>query len=410
MNILFVHNNFPAQFRNLAEALAADPSHAVAAIGSQTSQAMPRVRLTKYQMPAVDSGGSHPFARRFDTECHRAEQVLFAATKLSAAGFAPDFVFVHCGWGENLPLRIAFPNAKIIVYCEFYYRPEGQDVHFDPEMSHFGADGLVGLQCKNASTLIALADSDMGLSPTYWQRSTYPIEFQKKIEVGHEGVDTRKVKPNSAARFAVPGGPILQKGQEIVTFVSRNLEPMRGFHIFMRALPRILAERPDAHALIVGGEGSSYGPPPPDGSNWKTVFLRENAAKLDLSRVHFLNHLPYQDYLTVLQLSSVHVYLTYPFVLSWSLLEAMAAGCAIVASDTSPVREVIDGANGVLTPFFDAKMLVNSVVHLLSFPARRAELGKAARATILQRYDTNLCIPGVMSLMGIGQTQRAANF
>jgi glycosyltransferase involved in cell wall biosynthesis len=403
MRFLFVHNNFPGQFRNLAGVLAADPAHSVAAIGAQTSRAMTGVDLNKYQMPLADVSSTHSFARRFDAECRRAEQVLFAATKLSASGFVPDVIIVHCGWGENLPLRAVFPGAKIIVYCEFYYRSEGQDVHFDPETPRFGADGIVSLQCKNASTLLALADGDMGVSPTYWQRSTFPAEFHSKIRVGHEGVDTEKVRPRASARFVLPGGRTLHKGQEIVTFVSRNLEPMRGFHIFMRALRRVLKERPGAHALIVGGDGCSYGAPAPNGVSWKTIYLDENARDLDLSRVHFLDRLSFEDYVKVLQLSLAHVYLTYPFVLSWSLLEAMAAGCTIVASDTTPVQEVIDASNGILVPFLDSEALSEAIVGVLADPESHAELGKAARRTILERYDQTVCIPEMMRLMGINQ-------
>jgi glycosyltransferase involved in cell wall biosynthesis len=410
MKILFVHNNFPAQFRNLAGALTLDPSNSVAAIGSQTSQTMTGVHLIRYQTPSVATAATHPFARRFDAECRRAEEVLFAATKLATSGFLPDLIVVHCGWGENLPLRAVFPRAKIVVYCEFYYRPAGQDVHFDPETSRFGADGIAALHCKNASTLLALADCDMGLSPTYWQRSTYPQEFQAKIAVGHEGVDTVKLRPSPSARFAVPGGPVLHKGQEIVTFVSRNLEPMRGFHVFMRALPRIQRERPEAHILIVGGEGTSYGPPPTDGVNWKTVCLDENVEGLDLSRVHFLNRLSFDAYVSVLQISSVHVYLTYPFVLSWSLLEAMAVGCPIVASDTPPVREVVNGSNGLLAPFFDSGALANAVIYLLAVPAKGRELGAAARETARSRFESNICIPHVLNLLGLGNEKRAVNF
>ena len=359
------------------------------------------VNLIKYHMPLTDVSGTHPFARRFDAECRRAEQVLFAAAKLAASGFVPQVIVVHCGWGENLPLRALFPGAKIIVYCEYYYRSQGQDVHFDPEAPKLGADGIVNLQCKNASTLIALADSNMGLAPTYWQRSTFPVEFHEKINVGHEGIDTEKVKPRASARFTLPGGETLHNGQEIVTYVSRNLEPMRGFHVFMRALPSVLRERPSAHALIVGGDGCSYGPAPPDGISWKAIYLDENARDLDLSRVHFVDRLSYDDYLSVLQVSRVHVYLTYPFVLSWSLIEAMGAGCKIVASDTAPVREVIDASNGILVPFLDSGAVSEAIVKVLSEPENYSEMSKAARTTILDRYDQKICIPEVMQLMGV---------
>jgi glycosyltransferase involved in cell wall biosynthesis len=260
MNILFIHNNFPAQFGNLAREVSNRPGYRVAAVGAETAQRLPNVDLRKYRMPAFDVSQTHPFARRFDVECRRATQVLYALSDLRVSGFEPDLIIGHCGWGETLPLRSLFPQARIAIYCEFYYRPEGQDVHFDPEGPQLGLDGLVTLHCKNASTLLSLADADIGLSPTHWQKQTYPPEYQDKIHVVHEGVDGNRLRPNAAARFTLPDGTALHRGQEIVTFVARNLEPMRGYQIFMRALPEILFARPAAQVLIVGGDGVSYGP------------------------------------------------------------------------------------------------------------------------------------------------------
>jgi glycosyltransferase involved in cell wall biosynthesis len=405
MKFLFVHNNFPAQFGNLAEALAKDPSNSVAAIGAQTSRPIANIKLQRYHMPAVDLSGTHSFARRFHAECHRAEQVLFAASALAASGFSPDVVIVHCGWGESLPLRAMFPKARIIVYCEFYYRSEGQDVHFDPESSRLGADGVAGLQCKNASTLIALAECDMGISPTYWQRSTFPKEFHEKIKVMHEGVDLQKIRPSETARFTLPGGRTLHRADEIVTFAARNLEPMRGYHVFMRAVPEILKARPEAQIVIVGGDGSSYSPPAPGGINWKTFCLNENLGRLDLSRVHFLDHLQHDEYIRLLQVSSAHVYLTYPFVLSWSLIEAMAAGCAIVASDTAPVTEVIDGRNGVLVPFHDSNAIADAVIEVVAKPRHYSAFRKRARKTVLDRFDKRICVPQALALMGLDRSE-----
>lgn len=402
MNFLFVHNNFPAQFRNLAEELGKDSAHRMVAIGANTSQPIKNVALHRYDLPAFDLSSTHPFARRFDAECRRAEQVLFAASALTTSGFSPDYVLAHCGWGEAIPLRAVFPKAKIIVYCEFFYRAEGQDVHFDRESAKLGADGIASLQCKNASTLIALTEGDLGVAPTFWQRSTFPKEFQAKIQVVHEGVDLETLRPNSVARFPLPGGRVLSRADEVVTFASRNLEPMRGYHVFLRAAPEILRARPQAQIVIVGGEGSSYSPTPPKGTNWKTFYLDENLAKLDLSRVHFVNRLPYQTYVKLLQVSSVHVYLTYPFVLSWSLLEAMATGCEIVASDTAPVREVIDdGENGVLFPFHDSAALAEAAVEVLSNRRRFPLHGQAARETIARRYDKRACVREAMRAFGI---------
>jgi glycosyltransferase involved in cell wall biosynthesis len=406
MNVLFVHNNFPAQFRNLASELAGRPRFNVAAIGAETAQSLPNVDLRRYRMPPYNVSQTHPFARRFDIECRRATEVLFALTELRESGFVADVIVAHCGWGESLPLRIVFPKAKIIIYCEFYYRPEGQDIHFDPEGPQLGLDGLVGLHCKNASTLLSLAEADIGISPTEWQRLTYPPEYRGKIQVVHEGVDGDLLRPNALARFALPDGAVLQKGQEIVTYVARNLEPMRGYHILMRALPKILAERPEARIVIAGGDGVSYGASPPEGSSWKTIYLDEISNRIDLSRVHFLPMLPYDDYVRLLQVSRAHVYLTYPFVLSWSLVEAMALACTIVASDTAPVREAItDGVSGILSPFHDPVPLADKIVKILAEPQRYAHLGEAARATALTHYSAEACLDRALSILGIGRRE-----
>jgi glycosyltransferase involved in cell wall biosynthesis len=216
----------------------------MAAVGSATARAVNGVDLRKYILTDGDVAATHPFARRFDLECRRAEQVLYALTSLSASGFVPDLIMAHPGWGETLPLRTIFPNARIVLYCEFFYGVESRDVGFDPEFAETGVDGHVGLHLKNAATLLALNDSEVGVSPTAWQRSTYPREFHNKIHVIHEGVDTDIAKPAPEAIFRLPSGRELRRADEVVTFVARNLEPLRGYHVFMRALPRILAERP----------------------------------------------------------------------------------------------------------------------------------------------------------------------
>lgn len=402
MNILFLHNNFPAQFRNLAGELAMRPNFRVVAIGSETARPMPNVDLRRYRMAACDVAETHPFARRFDLECRRATEVLFALTELRASGFVADLIVGHCGWGETLPLRSVFPEAKIAIYCEYYYRAEGQDVHFDPESPQFGVDGLVTLQCKNASTLLSLVEADLGLSPTEWQRQTYPREFHGKIHVAHEGVDGERLRPDAGALFELPDGRILRRGQEIATYVARNLEPTRGYHIFMRALAKIQAARPEAQVVIVGGEGVSYGAPPPPGKSWKSVYLDEVAQAIDPARVHFLPMLPYEQYIRLLQVSAVHVYLTFPFVLSWSLVEAMATGCVLVASDTAPVREAIShDVDGLLTPFHDPDALAEKVASVLANPEAFARLGRAARAKALARYSREACLDEALSILGL---------
>ncbi|QDM22623.1 glycosyltransferase [Tardiphaga sp. vice154] len=400
MNVLFVHNNFPAQYRHLAEALGRDPGHQVVAIGSRTAKTIPGIRLLKYASANRDAAAVHPFARRFDTECRRAEEVLYSLSSLAASGFVPDVIFAHPGWGETLPLRTVFPKSRIVVYCEFYYASEGRDVGFDSEFPMTGLDGDVALHLKNATSLLALSEADAAVSPTEWQKSTFPREFQGKIEVVHEGIDVDEVRPDPAASIELPSGFRLFAGDEIITYVARNLEPLRGYHIFMRSLPKILQARPHAQVVIVGGEGVSYGATPPAGTTWKSIFLDEVAGKLDLGRVHFLGHVPRATFLSVLQVSSVHVYLTYPFVLSWSLLEAMSAGCVIVASNTTPLRDVINGDNGILVPFFNVDALADKVIEVLSTPRRFSKLRTAARKFVSETYDAKrINLPQMMRLL-----------
>ena len=411
MNVLFVHQNFPGQFPHLAPALAAQ-GHRVVALHINAAPALPGVETVRYRVePPRRAGGAHPWLGDLDTKVHRAEAAWRAARGLKEGGFAPDVIVAHPGWGESLFLKDVWPAARLGIYCEFYYRMAGADVGFDPEFQRDEPEQACRLRMKNANFELHFPLAQGGLSPTLWQRSVFPQWFQPRITVMHDGIDTLRVQPNARAHLELStraGERIaLRPGDEIVTFVNRNLEPYRGWHIFARALPRLLRERPRARVLIVGGDEVSYGSPPPAGPDgasrtWRQVMLEEVQEELDLSRVHFLGRIPYGRFVTLLQLSMVHVYLTYPFVLSWSLLEAMSAGCAIVASDTAPVREaVIDDHTGLLVDFFDGEALVRRVVELLEQPALRERLGQAARLHAVEHYDLRRkCLPGQLEWVG----------
>jgi glycosyltransferase involved in cell wall biosynthesis len=395
MKVLFVHNNYPGQFIHLAKALA---GHATVAAIASAPSGPPRddVELLTYRVPDQDLSAAHPFARRFEAECRRAEQVIYAASALKSSGFLPDITIVHPGWGESLPIRDLFPDTKLLVYCEYFYKNAGADFGFDPEFPRGGIDSLVKVSLLNAASLLAMVGADKLFCPTLWQRQLFPDAFKGRIDVLHEGVDTEAAKPNPSAEITV-GSRRLTAGDEVVTFVARNLEPYRGYHVFMRALPEVLKRRPNAQALIVGGSGVSYGASPPAGRTWKDVFLDETAADLDLGRVHFTGPLSHGDFLRVLQVSSAHVYLTYPFILSWSMLEAMSAGCLVIGSETGPVAEVIqDGVNGLLTPFLQHEALAERIVRCLETPKRFRHLREAARRTVLDRYDLNICLPRLL--------------
>lgn len=396
MNILFVHRNFPGQFRHFAAHLANDTRYRVFAMGSKYARPLAGIDLSTYQVNERAVAGVHPFARRFELESRRAEQVLYAATHLKRSGVSPDVIFFHPGWGEHLALRDVFSDAYFVSYCEFYYRALSADVGFDPEFPSLGVDGLVRLRARNAATLLGLIDSDVAISPTAWQRSLFPHELRPKINVVHEGIDVEAASPNKNAQFTIAKEEkTFRPGDEVITFVARNLEPYRGYHIFMRALPLILAARPRARVLIIGKSGVSYGAPPPPGRTWKEIFLSEVADQSDLTRVTFCESLPYDQFLAALQVSRVHVYLTYPFVLSWSMLEAMACECLVVGSDTPPVREVISHErNGLLVPFFSPVELAQTVIAAASEPAKYRHLRIEARKTIVERFDLKkICLP-----------------
>jgi len=242
--------------------------------------------------------------------------------------------------------------------------------------------------------------ADAGLSPTLWQASTYPPALRDRITVIFDGVDTARLRPDPAAQVTLPDGRILRAGDEVLTFVNRNLEPYRGYHTFLRALPAVLDARPEAQVVIVGGDAVSYGAAPKTGS-WKEHFLAEVRDRLDLSRVHFVGKLAYPQFVALMQVARAHAYLTYPFVLSWSMLEAMAAGAHVVASSTAPVQEVIeDGVNGTLVDFFDVPGWSRALTEALAEPDRFASRRLAARATVLERYDLHgICLPRTVAFV-----------
>jgi glycosyltransferase involved in cell wall biosynthesis len=384
LDVLFVHNNFPAQFRNLAGTMARNSAIRVRAIGARTAPGLTGIETQRYSVPGHDMSGVHPFARRFEIESRRAEQVIYAANVLKSQGFSPKLIYVHPGWGEALPLRILFPDAAICAYAEFYYLASGTDVGFDKEFPQYGVDGETRVVLRNAATLLALTEANYA----HWQRSIFPAECRPKIHVVHDGLDIQRLRPR-APDWSMPiGGQIFAPDDEIVTFVARSLEPYRGFHVFMRALPALLKARPRARICIMGRDDVSYGSAVTGHESWRAKMLAELEGRFDLTRVHFFGHVPYEDYLALLGRSSAHVYLTYPFVLSWSMLEAMALECLVIGSDTPPVAEVIrHGENGLLVPFFDGDALVEQIAAALAEPGRHAPLRRAARQTIVENYD-----------------------
>jgi glycosyltransferase involved in cell wall biosynthesis len=350
--------------------------------------------------PTHPASGIHPFVHEFGSSVENGLTVARICEELKRAGFTPDLIAGHNGWGELLYVKDSFPSVPLLGYFEFYYRPYDSDLDFDQEFQASQSDRM-RIRTRNAVNLLGLESADWGQTPTEFQRSLYPEKYRREISVIHEGIDTETVCPDPSTRLWLSGGLSLSRNDLLITYSARNLEPYRGFHIVMRTLPELLARHPTARVLIVGGNDVSYGRRPPEAKTWREHMLAELDGKLDLNRVHFLGRLNYPQYLAMLRISSAHIYLTYPFVLSWSLLEAMAAGCAIVASRTAPVEEVIrDGENGYLVDFFDRAALADRVSDMLVNREKQEPLRAAARQTVVERFDlASKCLPAYLALL-----------
>ncbi len=404
MKILFIHQNFPGQYKHLAPLLASKGHECVSlTLRVKEPTTWNGVRILPYALPKRDGQRVHPWLVDLDTKVTRGHACYLAARKLRETGFAPDLILAHPGWGEPMFLRDVWPKARIGLYCELYHKTGYPHLNFDPEFERSDLETqALRIRMKNLNNHIHFDIADAGISPMRFQADTFPAPFRDKITVGHDGIDTALSRPDPDVRLRVSDVGELSRDDEVITFVNRNLEPYRGYHIFMRALPRLLRERPNARVLIVGGDDVSYGAKPPKGQTWKQIFIDEVKDQIpsnDWNRVHFLGRIPHNQFTQLLQLSRVHVYLTYPFVLSWSLLEAMSCGAAIVASGTEPVREVIrHNVTGRLVDFFDADALVAETCSLLEDEDVRRGLGQAARRQMVENFDLNsICLPGQLA-------------
>jgi glycosyltransferase involved in cell wall biosynthesis len=377
---LFVHQNFPGQYLHFLKHLVARDRDQIVFLTEPNANHLAGVHKVAYRLKRGLSRATHPDAREFELASLRAETVARAAEQVKRLGFTPDIIIGHHGWGELLNIRDVWP-APMLGYFEFFYHTEGVDVGFDPE---FPPDPALypRIRAKNTVNLLALAMGGHGQTPTRWQRATFPAWATGGIEILPEGVDLAFCKPRPAARqrSLVLDGLSIAPEEKLVTYVARNLEPYRGFHVMMRALVRVLAARRDVRAVLVGGDEVSYGMPPLQGGTWRARMLAELGEKIDRTRVHFPGKIDYRHFLALLQRSDAHVYLTYPFVASWSLREALAVGAPLIGSDTPPVREFVrDRCNGLLTPCLDHAQLAERILELIEDVALARRLGAAAR-------------------------------
>ena len=413
-DVLFVHSGFPAQFGFLAEALKKRGMRC-AVIGSDKAISMD-IPLRSWKLAQKPVKEVPPYVARAEADLMRSHAAARVALRMRAQGFSPDLIIGHPGWGETILLSEVFPKARQILHGEYYYRTEGGDFDFDHE---FGGvpdqTARLLVASKNAGHAQALAEADRIVSPTAFQGGMFPAMLRDNMSIIHEGVDTDRVRPRQDVKLKLPNGRTLEAGTPLITFINRTFEPLRGYHIFMRALPAVLAAVPDAQVVLIGNpDGTTYGARIRD-TNWKEHILDKVKDRLDMSRVHFTGLVTHDWMLQALSLSSAHVYYTYPFVLSWSLLEAMACECLVIGSDTGPLRDAIqDGVNGRLLDFFDVEALSQAMIDACRKPDAYLSMRKAARETVVAKFDrTTVCLPAWLNLieevLDLGPVESAAS-
>jgi glycosyltransferase involved in cell wall biosynthesis len=398
MRVLFLHMNYPAQYRHVALAMGKNPNHQILFGTNNKDVTMEGIPKTLFGASREVRPETHHYVRPLESAVLNGQGAYRMAEQLKAKGFIPDVICGHSGWGPTLFMKDAFPNAALLCYFEWFYHAHGTDADFDPA-DPLEQDSIAKIRVKNSPILLDLYSCDWGMSPTRWQQAQFPKEFQSKLTVLHDGVDTDFFKPELGASLVLPNLD-LTGVDEIVTYVARGMEPYRGFPQFIESLPYLLERRPNCHVVIVASERVCYGKSLPNGKTYKQEMLERVPLDAYKDRVHFVGTLPYGEYVKVLKASTAHVYLTRPFVLSWSMLEAMSTGCLIVGSNTAPVAEVIrDGENGLLVDFFNPKQLADRLEEVMTHPNRMAHLRKQARQTILDQYALVDLLPKHLQLI-----------
>lgn len=388
MNILFLHRSFPAQFKHLATALAADPLNIVMFITNTEADEIDRVIKFVYNI-GQKADKTHPYLEAYEEAILHGQSAANIAGALKMKGVVPDII-IGFSWGPPMFIKEVFPDVPFLCYFEWFGKTK--DSVFDFGGVVLNEDQKARIKCSNSHVLMDLYNCDAGITPTQWQKQQFPKEYQNKIQVIHDGIDTDICKPDSNAKFLIKDKNLeLSAKDEVITYATRGMEPYRGFPQFMRAIEKILQKRPNAHIVIAGADAVCYSPRLAE-VTYKDFML--NQLDLDMRRVHFTGTLPYDEYIKLLQISSVHIYLTYPFILSWSVLEAMSSGCCVIASDTKPVLEVIkDNYNGLLVDFFNIDQLVEKIDYVLDNQNNMQTIRANARQTILDNYDLSKLLP-----------------
>lgn len=409
MKLLFIHPVFAGQFHRQIRYLRANhPDYEISFLSSRDQQSSKKRSLG-------DTGGlingiiHHSFnyrtglkhkgaasVQRFADEIFQGKAVSDACLVMQSKGYRPDVIICHGRWGAGLFVKDVYPDVPLLLYSEFFSTAENAR-HCMNSAEGLPIETAMFYRLANASNLISLDAADHIITPTQFQKQSHPTEFHDKMSVVFDGVDTETVRPGNVEQLKI-GEVNLTSKDEIVTYVTRSFEAFRGFETFIKAMEIVQRQRPKAHILIAGGVGEKgYGAGEVGASYRKRVL---DAASLDQSRLHFMGPLNFDTYLNTLRFSQVHVYLTVPFVLSWSLIEAMSTGCAIVGSRTQPVEELIShGANGLLADFYFPDQIAAHVMTLLDDPKLRQRLGHAGRQLIKDDFSIDVVGPRFVSLI-----------
>ena len=392
MHVLYLHQNFPAQFGPAAAHLVRQPGHRVTFVSHKSAGRIAGVEHILYPLPGGASERTHYAARTFENVVWHSHAVYDALK--ARPDIKPDLVVAHAGFLSALVVRELYA-CPVINYFEYFYHIHGSDLDFRPDQETDPADCLRA-RFRNAALLLDLDNCDLGYSPTRWQRDRLPTAYHPKVRVIFDGIDTqmwkppvaRPVRPRKAGKFVVPNDV------KLITYVSRGLESIRGFDIFMRMAKKLCDRRPDVRFMIAGQDRICYGGDAKrtGGKSFKEWVLAQDT--YDPARFAFVGLLPPADLADLFAISDLHVYLTAPFVLSWSLLNALACGALVLASDTAPVREVIaHGRNGLLADFFDVEGMAAAAERALDAPADYEPLRHAAIETVGERYSLDVCLP-----------------
>lgn len=392
MKILFIHQNMPGQYKHLCRAFAEDPKNTVVFITKPKSAEIPGVHKVEYKVRREPSASTHHYLIGTERAVLQGQEIWRVCKKLrDEEGFIPDVVVGHPGWGDMLFIKDIYPHSPVLSFFEFYYHSHGVDVNYDPSFPST-EDDAARVRVKNIVNQLSLESSDWGVSPTFWQHSLHPDVYQPRISVLHDGVDTEYCAPKPDAKLEVTPGVIMSRDDEVVTYIARNFEPYRGFPTFMKAAEILLRERPKCHIIAVGADEVSYGRKLPKGQTWRHMMMEQ--VTLDKERIHFSGTVPYAQLIRLFQMSSAHIYLTYPFVLSWSMLEAMACGVAMVGSRTPPVQEVVrDGVNGLLADFFSPEDVAEKVIRILDHKDKMQKMRENARKTVVDNFALGTLLP-----------------